>query len=395
MTALANRLQAIKPSATLAVTQRAAELRAQGEDVISLSAGEPDFDTPRHIVDAAKEALDQGKTRYTAVAGIPELREAVAAESRKVRGVDCQPNQTIVTVGAKHAIYQFLEAMINPGDEVIIPSPYWVSYPDQVLLSGGKPVCVETQASNGFVLTGSELTRAITPRSKILILNTPSNPTGTVYPRDAVVELTRTALEAGLWILSDEIYRDLIYGQARHTSPLTVAPKEWRDRVFIVDGVSKTYAMTGWRIGWGIGNADVVKAMAKIQGQSTSNPTAMAQVAARTAVEGPREFLDEWRKAYRERRDAMVSTLNTIPGVQCGTPDGAFYVLPSVRGVLDRLGEDATDLTLAGFLLEQARIAVVPGTPFGAPGHIRLSYATSINNVEKALKRMKEALARI
>jgi len=395
MTSLAKRLTSIKPSATLAVTQRAAELRALGEDIISFSAGEPDFDTPGHIVSAAKEALDKGMTRYTAVAGIPELRRAIAEESTRARRVDCRLDQTIVTVGAKHAIYQFLAALINPGDEVIIPAPYWVSYPDQVRLVDGEPIVVQTQAKNGFVLTAEELQKVISPRSKVLVLNTPNNPTGAVYSEQAVREVTLTALKAGLWILSDEIYRELIYGQEKHVSPLSIAPEEMRDRVFVVDGVSKTFAMTGWRIGWGIGSPDVIRAMSKIQGQSTSNPASMAQAAALAALTAPRSFLKDWRSEYEKRRNEIVRRLNDIPGIQCATPGGAFYVLPSVRGVLKRMGAEATDLTLTGYLLEQARIAVVPGTPFGAPEHIRFSYATSLAAIEQGLERMKNALQQV
>ncbi len=395
MDKLATRLSKIKPSATLSVSQRAGELRAEGVDIISFSAGEPDFSTPPHIVEAAKRAMDDGKTRYTPVAGVPELRRAVAEESARVRDVPCAPDQTIVTVGAKHTLYEFFAAVLNPGDEVIIPSPYWVSYPDQVLLLDAVPVIVETSAENGFVLTPEALQKVLTTKSKVLVLNTPSNPTGGVYSAEQVRALTQVAVDAGLFVLSDEIYRDLLYDGLSHTSPLSVVAEDKRDQIFVVDGVSKTYAMTGWRIGWGIGHPDIIKGMSKIQGQSTSNPTSIAQAGALAAVTGPRDFLAGWVEKYVARRDTIVDRLGKMDGVSCLKPGGAFYVLPSFQGVIDRMGGDADDLRLTTHLLEEARIAGVPGSPFGAPGHIRLSYATSLEAIEKGLERLEEALARI
>ncbi|MDJ0764345.1 MAG: pyridoxal phosphate-dependent aminotransferase [Myxococcota bacterium] len=395
MIRLAAHLNKIKPSATLAVSLREAALKAQGVAIIPLSAGEPDFDTPTHIVDAAKTALDRGVTRYTPVTGMPLLRQAIAQESAQVRQVPCAPENTIVTVGAKHSLYNFFAAVLDPGDEVIIPAPYWVSYPDQVLLSGGQPVIVETREADGFVLKPGDFNKALTARTKVLVLNTPSNPSGAIYPPEAVAAITEAATEAGVYVLCDEIYRDLIYDGAIHTSPLTVVPENRRDLIFVVDGVSKNYAMTGWRIGWGIGHPDIIKAMAKIQGQSTSNPASMAQAGALAAITGPKLFLDDWRRAYQLRRDAIVAGLNQLPDVRCPTPGGAFYVLPSVKDIIKRMGQDATDLTLAKFLLEEAAVACVPGTPFGAPGHLRLSYATSIEAIHDGLRLIAAALARI
>jgi len=391
---ISSRLSRIKPSPTLSVTQKAQELKARGIDVISFSAGEPDFDTPPHIVDAAVRALHDGVTRYTAVAGLPKLREAVAAQSQSVRGVPCAAKQVIVSTGAKHALYGFFQAVLNAGDEVVIPAPYWVSYPDQVLLAGGEPKIAATRAEDDWVLTPDALDRAVTPRTVAVVINTPSNPTGGLYTREAIAAITRRALELRLWIVADEIYRDLIYDGMCHVSPLAVAG-EGRERVFVVDGVSKTYAMTGWRIGWGIGDPEVIAAMSTIQGQATSNAASMCQAAALAAITSPADFLDGWRAEYAARRDAMVRGLNEMPGVTCRKPRGAFYVLPCVQEICARMGSGTTDVELATYLLEQGRVATVPGSAFGAPGYIRLSYATSMRNIEEGLKRVAEAFAKL
>ena len=389
---ISSRLNRIKPSPTLSVTQKAQELKARGIDVVSFSAGEPDFDTPPHIVDAAVRAMRDGVTRYTAVAGMPKLREAVAAQSQAVRGVPCAAKQVIVTSGAKHALYGFFHAVLNQGDEVVIPAPYWVSYPDQVMLAGGEPIIVETRAEDDWVLTPEALERVVTPRTVAVVINTPSNPTGGLYSAEAVAAITRRAVELKLWIVADEIYRDLIYDGMDHVSPLSVAG-DGKERVFVVDGVSKTYAMTGWRIGWGIGDPEVIAAMATIQGQETSNATSMSQAATITAITEPTGFLDGWRAEYAARRDAMVDGLNRMPGVTCRKPRGAFYVLPCVQEICARMGSAATDMEVATYLLEKGRVATVPGTAFGAPGYIRLSYATSMRNIEEGLKRVAEAFA--
>ncbi len=395
MARTSHRVNRIQPSATMAFTQRAGELKAQGVDIVSFSAGEPDFDTPAHILQAAKKALDEGATRYTPVAGTPELRTAVAEETFRMTGVPCTPDQVIVTVGAKHALYGFFQAVLNPGDEVLIPAPYWVSYPDQVKLAGGEPVIINVGADTGFLLTPDALGDAITKKTKVLVLNDPCNPSGAVYSPQAVKALTQAAVDAGLYVLSDEVYRELTYDEAIHASPLAVVSEDKRDQVFAVDGVSKTYAMTGWRIGWGVGHPDIVKAIAKIQGQSTSNPTAVAQAAALAALTNPRDFLPPWKQQYLVRRNTIVDRLNTMPGVSCLKPGGAFYVLPSFKGVIERMGDGADDIKLTTYLLEKARVAGVPGTPFGAPGHIRFSYATSLEAIEEGLKRIEEALAKI
>ncbi|MCP4197184.1 MAG: pyridoxal phosphate-dependent aminotransferase [Proteobacteria bacterium] len=380
----------------MAFTQRAGELKAEGVDIISFSAGEPDFDTPAHIVEAAKKALDQGMTRYTPVTGTADLREAIAEETFRATGVTCSPDQVITTVGAKHALYGFFQAVLNPGDEVLIPAPYWVSYPDQVRLAGGAPVIVETGEDTGFLVKPEMLRKAITPKTKVLVLNDPCNPSGAVYTPQAVRELTTAAVDAGLYVLTDEVYRELIYDDATHTSPLSVVPEDKRAQVFTVDGVSKTYAMTGWRIGWGVGDPEIVRAIAKIQGQSTSNPTSVAQAAALAALKGANDFLRPWKEQYRLRRNTMVNRLNGMPGVSCFKPGGAFYVLPSFKGVLKRIGDGVDDISLTTHFLEQARVTGVPGTPFGASGHIRFSYAaTSLEAIEIGLNRIEEAVAQI
>jgi aspartate aminotransferase len=391
---ISSRLSRIKPSPTLSVTQKAQELKARGIDVISFSAGEPDFDTPPHIVEAAARAMRDGITRYTAVAGMPKLREAVAAQSQRIRGVPCAAKQVIVTTGAKHALYGFFHAVLNPGDEVVVPAPYWVSYPDQVLLAGGEPRFVATRAEDDWVLTPDALERAVTSRTVAVVINTPSNPTGGLYSREAITAITRRALDLKLWIVADEIYRDLIYDGLSHVSPLSIA-EDGRERIFVVDGVSKTYAMTGWRIGWGIGDPEVIAAMSTIQGQETSNAASMCQAATLTAISEPAPFLDGWRAEYAARRDAMVAGLNRMPGVTCRKPQGAFYVLPDVREICARMGSGATDVEVATYLLEQGRVATVPGSAFGAPGYIRLSYATSMRDVDEGLKRMQAAFAKL
>ncbi|MFO8073853.1 MAG: pyridoxal phosphate-dependent aminotransferase [Polyangia bacterium] len=390
---ISSRLSRIRPSPTLVVTQKAQELRSRGVDVISFSAGEPDFSTPQHIVDAAKRALDEGMTRYTPVAGIPALREAVARQSSSVRSAPCSAENVIVTVGAKHALYELFQAILEPADVVIVPAPYWVSYPDQVHLARGVPRVVETRVEDGFALSAESLRESSCERTRAVVINSPCNPSGACYSPEAMRSVVRTALDLNLWIVADEIYRDLIYDGVGHVSPLSIATELGdSEKVFVVDGVSKTFAMTGWRIGWGIGHPEVIKAMSKIQGQSTSNPTAMAQSAAVTAISEPMDFLEEWREEYVRRRFAVVEGLERMPGVHCLRPQGAFYALPDVSELLPRLGVGATDVDFAGWLLDEARVATVPGSAFGAPGHIRLSYATSTEAIREGLARMEKAI---
>ncbi len=391
---ISSRLDIIKPSATMAITQKAGELKARGLDVIAFSAGEPDFETPDYIVKAAKKALDDGLTRYTPATGTRELKEAVAQSSSQIRGVDCEINQVIIGVGAKHVLYNFFMAVLNEGDEVIIPAPYWVSYPDQVRLAGGIPVFVTTKEDDSWALTAEALEKAVTPKTRVVVINSPSNPTGGVAPVEILEKLIEKAVELDLIVISDEIYRDIIYDGVKFISPLALA-KENKDKIFVVDGVSKTFAMTGWRIGWGIGDPEIIAAMGKIQGQSTSNPTSIAQAASLLAVKTPMDFLEGWNRQYVERRDIMIERLNAIDGITCRVPKGAFYVFPNVEPLIKKLGSGKTDIDMAEWLLDEALVATVPGTPFGAPGYLRFSYATSKELINEGLTRIENAFKKL
>jgi aspartate aminotransferase len=394
---LASRLDPIKPSITLAVTAKAAKLKAAGVDVISFGAGEPDFDTPPHIKDAARAALDQGGVgKYTDVGGILPLRKAIAAELGAVHNVTLEPDQILVSTGAKHSLYNLFMALLDPGDEVLIPAPYWVSYPDMVMLAGGRPVILETRAEDDFAVTADQVRAAVTPRTRAIVLNNPSNPTGAVYSRAQIEALAQVAVEQDLLVVSDDIYRQLVYGDAHYHSIAAVGP-EIAQRTILVDGASKTYAMTGWRIGYTAGPLALIKAMAKIQGQSTSNPTHISQVAALAALTGPQQCVAEMRSAFNERRLAMLALLRAIPGVQCREPKGAFYAFPDVSAYVGKTSPEgvrlADDVQLCDWLVEVGKVAVVPGSGFGAPGFVRLSYACSMQNIETGLARLAGALA--
>ncbi|MBW1758520.1 MAG: pyridoxal phosphate-dependent aminotransferase [Deltaproteobacteria bacterium] len=395
---VAQRLSAVKPSATVAVAQRARELKAQGIDVLSFSVGEPDFDTPAHIREAAKKAIDSGATRYTAARGIPELREAICDASAKRRaGVTYEPSQVVVSVGAKHTLFNLALALYDEGDEVLIPAPYWVSYPEQVRLAGANPVIVQTTEEQGFRMTPEALRAAITPKTKALILCSPSNPTGAAYTGEQLRALADVAAEHNFWIIVDEIYGQLVYGGFEQKSIAEVAP-DLKDRIIIVDGVSKTFAMTGWRIGWMLGPEYVTKACEKIQGQATTNPSSVAQHAAIAALRGPWEPMEEMRQAFEARRSIIVEGLNAIDGISCGMPEGAFYAFANVQALIGKEGGGKkleTDLDVAGYLLEEARCAVVPGTAFGAPGFVRISYAASNEMIREGLSRIGEALSKL
>jgi aspartate aminotransferase len=394
---IASRLSRVKPSLTLAVTARAADLRARGVDVIGFGAGEPDFETPLHIREAARAALDRGVVgKYTNVAGILELRHAVAATLRAVHGLDYAPGQVLVSTGAKHTLFNLFMALLDAGDEVIIPAPYWVSYPDMVLLAGGRPVILPTSAEDGFAPPVAALAAAMTERTRALVLNTPSNPTGAVYPAGVLREIGALCAERGVLVVSDDIYRELVYGGAGYASIAREAP-EVAPHLVLVDGVSKAYAMTGWRIGFCAGPPDVVDAMAVIQGQSTTNSTHIAQVAALAALTGPQDCVGEMRAAFDERRREMVRRLRAIPGVTLSEPRGAFYCFPDLSAYLGRRTPAgaplADDVALCNYLVEEGRVAVVPGSGFGAPGFIRLSYACSMDDIRAGLDRLAEALA--
>ena len=394
---VARRLDVIKPSATVAIAQRARELKSQGIDVLSFSVGEPDFDTPKHISEAAKKAIDNGATRYTAAKGIVPLREAICAASKKRRGVEYSPDEVVVSVGAKHTLFNLALALYNPGDEVIIPTPYWVSYPEQVKIAGATPVIVETNEGEGFRLTPKKLEAAITPKTKALLLCSPSNPTGAAYTGDQLRDLADVAAKHDFWIIVDEIYAQLVYEGFDQKSIIEVAP-ELRDRIIIVDGVSKTFAMTGWRIGWMLAPEHVCRACNTIQGQSTTNPATVAQHAAIAALEGPWEPMEAMRAAFEERREIIVEGLNDIDGIRCRTPEGAFYAFANIEELIGKKAGNRTlenDIEVAGYLLEEARCAVVPGTAFGAPGYARISYAASADTIREGLRRIAEACAKL
>ncbi len=393
---LAARMGRVKPSVTLAVTIREKKLRASGVDVVSFGAGEPDFDTPDHIKAAARAALDDPEvSNYTVVQGTPALRRAIADDLRRAHGVDYPLEQIIVSSGAKQGLFNLFLALLDHGDEVIVPAPYWVSYPDQVLLAGGIPVVVDTRAEDGFVLDPAALAAAITPRTRALVLNTPSNPTGAVYRRDQLEPIAALCREHDLLVVSDDIYRSLVYADAEYAS--IVSLPGMAEHTAVVDGVSKAYAMTGWRIGFTAAPAPLIAAMAMIQGQSTTGPNHLAQIAATAALTGPQECVAEMRRAFDQRRQVMVGRLRAIPGLGCSEPKGAFYALPEVTAYLGKQTADGRriddDVALADYLLVTGRVAVVPGSAFGAPGHLRLSYATSLADVERGCDRIAEALA--
>ncbi|HEY0250810.1 MAG TPA: pyridoxal phosphate-dependent aminotransferase [Kofleriaceae bacterium] len=396
---IASRLDPIKPSITLAVTAKAARLKAEGVDVISFGAGEPDFDTPDHIKDAVRAGLDKGVGKYTDVAGLPILRKAIASELSRVHKAKIEADNVLVSAGAKHSLYNLFMALIDPGDEVIIPAPYWVSYPDMVMLAGGKPVILATKAEDDFAVTAEQVAAACTPKTRAIVLNNPSNPTGAVYTRAQIEALAKVVLEKDILVISDDIYRSLVYAGAEYVSIAAVSP-ELADHTVLIDGVSKTYAMTGWRIGYTATTAalaPLIKAMSKIQGQSTSNATHAAQVATVAALTGTQEPVETMRKAFDERRIEMTKLLRAIPNVSCREPKGAFYAFPDLSAYVGKTTADGkkitSDVELCDWLLDTGRVAVVPGSGFGAPGHVRLSYATSMKNITEGVGRLGRALA--
>ncbi|HET7343492.1 MAG TPA: pyridoxal phosphate-dependent aminotransferase [Methylomirabilota bacterium] len=398
---LADRLKTLAPSSTLAVQAKAKELRARGVDVISFGAGEPDFDTPERIKAAAAEAMRRGQTKYTEVGGIPELRAAVCAKLKRDNGLDYEPAEVLVSVGAKHTLFNLVVALVNPGDEVLVPSPYWVSYPEQVRLLGGVPVEVPTDEATGFDLDAERLRAAVTPRTKLIVLNSPNNPTGAVFSKAALAAVARIAVERGAWVVSDECYEALTF-EGRHISIASFGP-EIKARTITVNTCSKAYAMTGWRIGYAAGPRALIRAMTDVQSQVTSNPASIAQWAAVEALNGPQDEVAKMAGEFDRRRRLIVSGLNALPGVSCVMPRGAFYAFANVSGLFGRTWRrsEGGPLTLKGsvdvtaFLLEEARVAVVPGKDFGSDAHVRLSYATSDALIRKGLERMGAALAKL
>jgi aspartate aminotransferase len=387
MSRISERARNAAPSPTLAITAKAKAMQAQGIDVIGFGAGEPDFDTPEHIKEAAVAALGRGETKYTPSSGIPPLREAICEKLQRENGLTYQPNQIIVSAGAKHSIYNLFQAILDPGDEVIIPVPYWVSYPEQVKLADGVPVYVEAPETNGFKVTAEAIAAAVTPRTKAIVINSPSNPSGAVIDEEELRRIAEVAVERDLMVLSDEIYEHLTYGR-KHVSIASFGP-EIQKRTLVVNGFSKAYSMTGWRLGWLAGDAEIVAAMGRIQDQSTSNPTSFAQWGAVAALRGPQECVGQMRQAFEKRRDYIVQRLNAMPGVSCVRPDGAFYVLPNISGLTSSRFPDGDALT--EHLLNEVKIAVVPGSGFGVPQNIRLSYAASMEAIEKGMDRLEAA----
>lgn len=389
---VAQRAANIKPSPTLAVTAKAAELKAAGRDIIALSAGEPDFDTPEHIKEAAIKAIRDGKTKYTAAGGMPELKQAVADKFRRENDLAYNPDQVLVSCGAKHSIYNVMQALLNPGDEVIIPSPYWVSYPDMVKLGGAEPVVIRAGIRQRFKITGKQLERSITENTRLVMFNSPSNPTGVSYSDTELAELAAVLVEhPEIVVLTDDIYEHILWGQDGFRNIVNVCP-ELADRTVVVNGVSKAYSMTGWRIGYLGGPPALVKAAQKIQSQSTSNPSSVSQYAALAALNGDQTYINESTAIFKQRHDFVLAGLNAIDGVECTPSDGTFYSFPNMQGVIDKLDGIKNDVELGEYLLEQAEVALVPGSAFGAKGYMRLSYATSMENLETAIERLRDAL---
>jgi aspartate aminotransferase len=388
---LSNRVKSVKPSPTLAVTARAAAMRAAGKDIIGLGAGEPDMDTPEHIKAAAVKALENGFTKYTAVDGTAGLKKAVIAKFKNDNGLDYTAKQILVSCGGKQSSYNLTQALLNAGDEVIIPAPYWVSYPDMVLLADGLPVIVETTQEQQFKMTPIQLRSAITDKTRLIFINSPSNPSGIAYTLDELKALGDVLKEfSNIIIATDDMYEHILWNRGTFVNILNAHPDLY-DRTVVMNGVSKAYSMTGWRIGYAGGPADLIEAMCTIQSQSTSNPTSISQVAAETALTGDQSFIENMCVEFKMRHDFVVSELNTIEGVECIETDGTFYVFPNVAKLIERLDGISDDLGFSEYLIEKAGVALVPGSAFGCPGHIRISIATSMDSLKNAMDRIKKA----
>ncbi|MFP4243847.1 MAG: pyridoxal phosphate-dependent aminotransferase [Ectothiorhodospira sp.] len=389
---LSSRVQRIKPSPTLAVSALAAQLKAQGRDVIGLGAGEPDFNTPDPIKEAGITAIREGKTKYTAVDGTPGLKQAIIEKFKRDNGHHFEPDQILVSCGGKQSFFNLCQALLDAGDEVIIPAPYWVSYPDMVLLADGAPVIVPTGKDQAFKMTPAQLEGAITPRTRLVVINSPSNPTGVAYSREELVALGQVLLRhPHVLVATDDMYEHMMFGDAPFCNILMACP-DLEERTIVLNGVSKAYAMTGWRIGYAGGPKPLIAAMKKIQSQSTSNPTSVSQEAAEAALNGDQSCVGEMCRAFQERHDYLVEALTAIPGVECLPSDGTFYSFPSVQGAMDRLGIDS-DVAFAEHLLDQVGVALVPGSAFGAEGYVRISFATSLDNLKQAVERIGRAVA--
>lgn len=394
-TGISKRAKAIKPSPTLAMAAKAKAMKAQGIDVVDFGVGEPDFDTPENVKQAGIKAIQSGFTKYTPAGGTDELKDAVVDKLKKDNGLAYERSQVLISCGAKHSLYNIAEALFDPGDEVIIPSPYWVSYPDQVILNDAVPVIVETTEQEGFRISAAKLEKAITKRTKAIVLNSPSNPTGLAYDRKTLEEIAAVAVKHRIYVISDEIYEKLVYDGFTHTSIASLNP-EIKELTIVVNGVSKSHAMTGWRIGFAAGPKDVITAMANIQSQSTSNPASISQKAALEALRGPQDFLPVMNAEFDKRRKYMVERLNKMKGVSCMLPVGAFYAFPNVSKLYGRSAGGKTiknSADLAAYLLETAKVALVSGDSFGADAYIRLSYATSLEIIKKGMDRIEEAVS--
>jgi len=392
MSRISSKIDQIKPSATIMVGMKAMNLKAQGKDIVSLGFGEPDFDTPEHIRDAAIAAIRAGKTRYTQVDGTPELKAAIIRKLSLENELGFEPDQIIVSNGAKQSLYNLMVAVLNHGDEVIVPAPYWVSYPDMVKLADAEPAILAASPEKNFKITARELQNTLNENTRMVILNSPSNPTGKVYTEQEYRTLGDVLVEhPKVFIACDDIYEHIYWGGSPYRTFLNACP-ELADRTAVINGVSKAYAMTGWRIGYLAGPADVVKAMRKVQGQSTSCPSSVSQAAAVAALTGPQECVEEMRQAFRQRYEYIHAALNEIPGVECPDCDGAFYAFPSFQGFIDRMDNIRDDVELASWMLEEAGVSTVPGSAFGAPGHLRLSYAASLDYLEDAITRIRNAI---
>jgi aspartate aminotransferase len=389
MSIISNNLKRIKPSPTIAVTTKAREMRASGKDVIGLGAGEPDFDTPDNVKEAAIEAIKNGDTKYTAVDGTPDLKKAIVEKFKRENNLDYTTDQITVGTGGKQVIYNTFMATLNKGDEVIIPAPFWVSYPDMALLAGGTPKIIKCEEKDGFKLSAKKLEKAISKKTKWLILNSPSNPTGAGYTKKEIEDLSKVLLKhKKIFILSDDIYEHIRYEGFNFFTIAQIS--ELKERTLTMNGVSKSYAMTGWRIGYAAGPKEIINAIRKIQSQSTSNPSSISQAAAVEALNGQQNFIKERAEAFKERRDFVVSGLNNIKGINCLTPNGAFYVFPSCKGLLNKKTKLKTDTEFVQKLLEKSMVAVVQGSAFGLDGYFRISYATSMENLKKAITRIKD-----
>jgi len=390
---LSARVQAVKPSPTLAITARAAALRAEGKDVIGLGAGEPDFDTPDHIKAAAIEAINSGKTKYTAVDGTASLKQAIIDKFKRDNGFDYAAEQILVSVGGKQSFYNLAQAILDAGDEVIIPAPYWVSYPDMTLLADGVPLVVECGAETQFKITPEQLAASITPKTRLFVINSPSNPTGMAYSKDELAALGEVLRQhPHVLIATDDMYEHILWDAGSFVNILNACP-DLTDRTMVLNGVSKAYSMTGWRIGYAAGPASIIKAMKKIQSQSTSNPTSISQYAAEAALNGSQQCIADMMVHFKQRHDYVVDRLNKMPGVNCLSTDGTFYVFPSVTGLIDAIDGVNDDLELAEYLIEKAGVALVPGSAFGSPGFARISIATSMENLSNALDRIEKVIA--